>query len=231
LQYGLDPPSHVFINDGQGHFKEMEKSSLGALANLGMVTDAIWTDINADGEKKLIVVGDWMAPRIFVFRKNHFEEIQTNLNQLYGWWRMVLAADLNHDGKQDLILGNIGDNFYLHPDAQHPVKIWINDFDQNNVLDKIMTHVENGRDLPVFLKHDMEAQLPSLKKQNLLHEDFAKKSIQELFPKSVLDASLVKKFNYTTSILAINQGWTIFNKAFAGYDSALFGKCWIGRRP
>ncbi|MFI5153303.1 MAG: VCBS repeat-containing protein [Chitinophagales bacterium] len=206
LQYGLDPPSHVFINDGKGHFKEMEKSSLGALANLGMVSDAIWTDINADGEKELIVVGDWMAPRIFAFRKNHFEEIQTNLNQLYGWWRMVLAADLNQDGKQDIVLGNIGDNFYLHPDAQHPVKIWINDFDQNNVLDKIMTHVENGRDLPVFLKHDMEAQLPSLKKQNLLHEDFAKKSIQELFPKSVLDASLVKKFNYTTSILAINQG-------------------------
>ena len=205
-QYGLNPQNHVLINDGQGHFKEMEKPALGPLADLGMVTDATYTDLNGDGEKELVVVGDWMVPRIFAFRKNKFEEMQTNLNNLHGWWRMVLAADLNQDGRQDLVLGNIGDNFYLHPDSAHPVKIWINDFDQNNVLDKIMTHVENERDLPIFLKHNMEAQLPSLKKQNLLHKDFAKKSIQELFPQSVLDASLVKKFDYTTSIIAINQG-------------------------
>jgi hypothetical protein len=60
--------------------------------------------------------------------------------------------------------------------------------------------------MPVFLKHDLEMQIPSLKKQNLKHSDFAKKSIQDLFPAALLDSSLVRSFNYPASIIAINEG-------------------------
>ena len=60
--------------------------------------------------------------------------------------------------------------------------------------------------MPVFLKHDMEDQLPSLKKKNLKHADYAKRSIQELFTRQQLDSSLVKTFNYCSSIIAFNEG-------------------------
>ena len=52
----------------------------------------------------------------------------------------------------------------------------------------------------------MEDQLPSLKKQNLKHGEFAKKSIQDLFTKEMLNTSLIKQFNYCSSIVAINEG-------------------------
>jgi hypothetical protein len=128
------------------------------------------------------------------------------LNNLFGWWQSIAVADLNGDGNNDLILGNIGENFYLHPDSTHPVKLWINDFNQNGTLDKILTYTVEGKDKPVFLKREIVDQFPGLKKQNLKHHDYATKTIQQLFKKELIKSSVVKKFNYCSSIVAINNG-------------------------
>jgi hypothetical protein len=125
---------------------------------------------------------------------------------MFGWWRSVSVADVNGDGKLDLVLGNIGENFYLNPNRQNPVKLWVNDFNQNGNTDKILTRTVDGRDVPVFLKHDLQDEVPSIKKQNLQHADYAKKSIQDLFPADLLNKSLIKQFNYTSSCVAINNG-------------------------
>jgi len=171
-----------------------------------MVTNAVWADVVGDAAKELIIVGDWMTPRIFSFMKDHFEEVKTNLNNLFGWWQTIAVADVNNDGKQDLILGNIGENFYLQPDEKNPVKLWLNDFDQNGILDKVLTYTVDGNDKPVVVKHDLEEQLPSIKKNNLKHIDYAKRSIQELFSKELIEKSTVKQFNYSASVVAINNG-------------------------
>jgi hypothetical protein len=205
-KYGVNPSSYLYVNDGKGHFIDKTQSLCPAIANIGMVTGAVWADVAGDKEKELVITGEWMTPRIFSVHKDHFEEIKTNLSNMYGWWRTVAVADLNADGKEDLILGNVGENFYLHPGATTPVKLWITDFDQNGSADRIMTYTINGKDLPVFLKHDMEDQIPSLKKQNLKHSDYARKSIQELFPAGVIKNAQVKEFNYTPSCIAFNKG-------------------------
>ncbi|HEY4966179.1 MAG TPA: VCBS repeat-containing protein [Puia sp.] len=204
--YGLSPSSFLFVNDGKGHFTDIAKTKNPDIANIGMVTDAVWADVTGDSNKELIITGEWMSPRIFSYRTDHFEEIKTNLNNLYGWWQTIAAEDVNGDGQLDLVLGNLGENFYLHPDSVNPVKLWINDFDQNGIPDIVMTRTVEGKDLPVFLKHEMEDQIPSLKKQNLKNQDYAKRTIQELFSPEQLNKSLVKQFNYCSSIIAINQG-------------------------
>jgi hypothetical protein len=102
-------------------------------------------------------------------------------------------------------LGNIGENFYLQPDKKNPVKIWMNDFNKNGNIDKIITRTVDNRDVPVFLKDEMQAELPFIKKQNLQHADYAKKSIQDLIPADVLNNSTVKIFNYCSSVVAINK--------------------------
>jgi enediyne biosynthesis protein E4 len=204
--YGISPSSKLFVNDGHGHFKDIAKDKNPDIANIGMVTGAVWADVTGDKQKELIIVGEWMSPRIFSFKGDHFIEDSTNLSAFKGWWQSIAVADVNNDGKQDIILGNIGENFYLHPDMNNPVRLWINDFNQNGLSENILTRSINGKDMPVFLKHEMEAQIPSLKKKNLKHSEFAKKSIHDLFPEVLLNRSEVKEFNYCSSVIAINHG-------------------------
>ncbi|TKK70392.1 CRTAC1 family protein [Ilyomonas limi] len=204
--YGITPQSFIFINDGSGHFTDIAKSSNVSISNAGMITGAVWADVTGDTHKELIVTGEWMAPHIFTYNNKTFTEVKSNLNNMYGLWQTVATADVNGDGRQDLILGNIGENFYLHPDAEKPVKLFINDFNQNGNRDKILTYTVDGKDMPVFMKRELQDQIPAIKKQNLRHEDYAKKSIQELFPEELVSKSVVKQFNYCSSIIAVNKG-------------------------
>ena len=204
--YGKDPESYLFVNDGQGHFKDIAQTKNPDIANIGMVTGAVWEDITGDKQKELVIVGEWMTPRIFSFNKDHFDEVKTNITDKFGWWQTVAVADVNNDGKQDLLLGNIGENFYLCPKAESPAKLWMNDYDKNGDLDKIMTYTISGKDMPVFLKRDVQDQLPMLKKENLKHSEYANKTIQDLFSKDLIKSSIVKTFNYAPSCVAINEG-------------------------
>jgi hypothetical protein len=204
--YGISPASYIFVNGGKGHFTDIAASKNRDIANIGMVTAAVWADVMGNTDKELVIVGEWMTPRVFSFNGDHFVEITTNLAGLSGLWQTINAADLNGDGKMDLILGNIGENFYLRPGKESPVKLWMTDVDGNGDVDKILTNTIDGKDKPVFLKNDLQDQLPAIKKENLKHEDYAKKSIQDLFGAEVLAKAVVKKFDYASSCVAINNG-------------------------
>ena len=205
-EYGLAPTSYLYVNNGKGQFIDMAATKNKDIAAIGMVTGAVWTDMAGDSSKELVIAGKWMTPRIFSYNGDHFSEIKSNLQTMYGWWQTIEATDVNGDNKADLILGNIGDNFYLHPDAKHPVKLWINDFNRNGIKDKILTRTVGEREVPVFLKREVQDQVPGIKKENLKHHDFAKRTIQELFAQDLLRNSIVQQFNYTKSIVAINEG-------------------------
>jgi hypothetical protein len=204
FSYGVTPQSYLYQNDGKGHFKDIAPPEL---SYAGMITSAAWADINGDGRKELIVAGEWMTPRVFTYHNGKMEELKsTGLENMYGWWQSLAVSDVNGDGREDLILGNIGENFYLRPDNEHPVKLWLKDFDNSGTVDQFLTRTIDGRDMPVFLKREVTEQFPFLKKQNLKHSDYAKKSVQDLFSEEALKDSKVKLFNYCTSVVAISNG-------------------------
>ncbi|NCI47387.1 VCBS repeat-containing protein [Sediminibacterium sp. WSJ-3] len=204
-EYGVTPSSYLYVNDGKGHFTDIAAERNPDIAKIGMVTGAAWVDIQGDREKELVIAGQWMGVRAFAYSGGKFAEVKTNLSSMHGWWQTLQAADLDGDGDEDLVLGNIGENFYLRPDAQNPVKIWVSDFDQNNINDKILTRAIDGKDMPVFLKRDLEEQVPALKKKNLRHETFATKPVQELFTEEQLKKASVKDFTYSASCVALNN--------------------------
>ncbi len=203
--YGADPSQYLFINDGQGHFTNMAAGNQ-SFNSIGMVTGAVWADVAGDNKKELIVVGEYMAPKIFSVINNSITQIKTNLDDKAGWWQSIAVTDLNGDGKQDLVLGNVGKNFYLCPNEKKPVKLWLNDFDNNGSFDNILTRTVDGKDMPVFMKREMVDQFPILKKQNLRNEAYANKTLQELFTPEVLSKSKVKQFNTVSSCVAFNDG-------------------------
>jgi enediyne biosynthesis protein E4 len=154
-------------------------------------------------------VGEWVSPTIYKYNKQtkKLDELkETGLENMYGWWQTVKAGDINGDGKTDLILGNIGENFYLRPGKQTPVKLWLNDFDRSGTTDQFLTRTVDGRDVPVFLKREITDQFPGLKKENLKNADYARKDINELFGRDLTQTAEQKLFNYCSSVIAINEG-------------------------
>jgi len=113
---------------------------------------------------------------------------------------------VNHDGKMDLIMGNVGENFYLQPSKESPVKLFVNDFDKNGIKDKVVTYTVDGKDKPVVVKRELEEMVPAIKKNNLKHIQYANKSIQEIFQVEDIKSAIVKHFDYASSIIAINKG-------------------------
>nr|WP_214460602.1 VCBS repeat-containing protein [Flavihumibacter fluvii] len=210
-QYGISPSSYIYINDGSGHFSDATNVYSKELVKPGMVTDAEWADITGDGKKELIIVGEWMSPRIFSIQGHSLVEMQTNLLSMKGWWQSVTIADLDKDGKNDLVLGNTGKNNYLVSDGNLPVRLWVNDFDGNGIIDKILSKTVNGKYMPVFMKRELTDQLPPLQKQNLKHAQYAEKSIQDLFPSELIQSAEVKEWNEGGSFIAWNNGNTNFS--------------------
>jgi hypothetical protein len=204
--YGVDPTSFLLQNDGKGHFVDVTVAKAPGLRNIGMLTAASWVDLDGDHKNELVLVGSWMAPHIFKYSQEKFAEIKSNLNALSGLWQSLQIADINKDGKMDMIIGNVGENFYLQPTLQSPSKLFVNDFDKNGIKDKVVTYTVDGKDKPVVVKRELEEMVPAIKKNNLKHIQYANKSIQEIFTKEDIKNSIIKNFNYASSILAINKG-------------------------
>jgi enediyne biosynthesis protein E4 len=203
--YGLSASSYILKNDGKGNFTDVTQTVAPQFKALGMVTDAVVGSINSNATPTLLVVGEWMYPMAFEYKDNRFTEVKTNLQNHYGWWQKIDIADIDKDGMNDIILGNIGENFYLKPNATAPVKLWINDFDKNGIAEKVFSRTVNNQDVPVFLKREFTDALPSFKKENLRHRAFANKTMQTLFTANQISTSTIKQFTYASSCIAFNN--------------------------
>ena len=200
-------PSHIFLeNEGKGTFKNSTERIAFHTKKAGMITDAVWTDVDGDNKKDLITVSDWGTPKVFRNTGRRLSNYESNLDSLHGWWGVIKETDIDNDGDIDFIIGNQGKNAHYIPKKGNPMKIWINDFDDNGTIEQIMTQNINGKDYPLHQKKELVGQLVSLKKRNLKASDYAKRTIQELFSKEVIEVSDVKQAEITASIVAINEG-------------------------
>ncbi|MEM8847070.1 MAG: VCBS repeat-containing protein [Bacteroidota bacterium] len=204
--YGVNP-EHLFLeNDGNGNFSDITENKAFHLKNVGMVTDALWADYDGDSKKDLIITTDWGSVKVFKNNGRRLSPQETDLDSLSGWWNTVYAEDLDSDGDVDFVLGNHGSNFSYKASTTAPLKLFVNDFDDNGTIEQLFTQHYNGKDVPVTLKRELTAQLNSLKKENLKFSDFATKSVDELIDSTIIKKSIIKEVNTTQSIVALNQG-------------------------
>jgi len=206
MNYGLPPQSYIYENTGDGNFKDATLYFAPFLKSIGMITDAILTNVLGNESKELILIGEWMSPVILTLNRGRYEQVSTNLNEYSGWWYAIESDDVDGDGDQDLIIGNRGENFYFKGSFDAPVKLWLWDFDNNGTVEKIITRQIDGRDMTVALKRELSEQVTSLNNPNFTHLDFAGKSIQDLFPPEVLEKAKVRTGTWFKSSIVINEG-------------------------
>ncbi|MBO0590729.1 VCBS repeat-containing protein [Cellulophaga sp. E16_2] len=204
--YGIDP-NHIFLeNNGNGTFTNATEKIAYDTKNAGMITDAIWADIDGDNKPDLITVSDWGVPNIYKNNGRRLAKLPTDLDNLKGFWNTIETADIDNDGDLDLIIGNQGSNVPYKATRLNPLKMWINDFDSNGTIEQIFTQSFSGNDYPLHQKREIMAQIVSLKKKNLKASEYAKRTISELFPKKIFESSICKEATIMESIVAINDG-------------------------
>ena len=204
--YGINPDHLFLLNNGDGTFSDVTERSAYDLKDAGMITDAKWLDMDGDGKKDLVTVSDWGSPKIYKNSGRRLSDSKSSLDSLNGWWGAIEGYDLDNDGDQDLILGNMGSNLHYKPEPGKPMKMWVNDFDNDGTIEQITTQNYNGGDYPLHQKKELTSQMLALKKKNLKASDYAKRTIHELFPKNVLDNTILKQANISESVIAINDG-------------------------
>jgi hypothetical protein len=204
--YGINPKHQLWKNNADGTFTDITQTNAYALKNLGLVTDAKATDIDNDGKQDLVISREWDAPVIFRSNGKQLAEWKTNLSEYKGYWNSIAVADLNKDGLNDLIIGNDGSNVPYKPSQEAPLRMYVNDFDNNGTIEQIFTETIDGKDNPIIIKNELTSQIVSLKKENLKYADYAVKSIDQLFPQERLDQSLVRTITMSESVIAYNNG-------------------------
>ncbi|MCS5491519.1 VCBS repeat-containing protein [Algoriphagus limi] len=205
--YGAPPSSHIWINDGTGNFEEKTAEFAPQLQELGMITDASWIDWDSDGKLDLVLVGDWMAPTFFRNIGGQLEKIEMpEMYNLKGWYRSLDVANLNQDNLPDLILGNQGLNTRFKASLEQPIQLYLNDFDQNGSIEQIFTIEKDGVAIPYTLKHELEMQIPSIKKKYIKYSNYNNQTLNQIFNTDVLSKSIILEANHLESGVLVNLG-------------------------
>ena len=182
-KYPETPKSYLLVNDGKGNFTDKTATLAPGLQNAGMVTDALWVDLNNDKQKDLIVVGEWMPIKVFINEKgkltdksNAYFSSATN-----GWWNRIYADDFDKDGDLDFIVGNRGLNTQVKVSREQPCTMYYKDFDNNGSIDGIMCYYIQGKSYPALSRDEMLEQLPVLRKKFNDYASYSTAAVADLF--------------------------------------------------
>jgi len=208
--YGVPANGYILENDGQGAFKNMTSTVAPELERLGLFTDAVWIDIEGDGDLDLAVVGDWLPVTFFINENGRFhKQIMEKTN---GFWNTIATGDFNADGQVDLVATNRGWNTRFKASETEPITMHVNDFDGNGTAEQIISVYNDGKSYPLALRHDLVQQMPGLKKKYLKYEDYKNQTIEDIFTPEQLEGSVKHEVFVTATSVFLNKGDGVFER-------------------
>ena len=208
LKYGAKCSGFILENDGKGNFTDVTANKAKDLKGIGMITDAIFHDLDADGDDDLMIVGEFMGIEIFVNQDgSYIRKEESDVKELKGWWNTIHKADLDNDGDLDFIVGNHGLNSRFKASPEKPITLFSKDFDKNGFIDPVLAfRASNGKDYPYALRHNLIDQMKGLKKKFPDYESFKDASMDVIFSPKDLETSNQLKATILSSIILINNG-------------------------
>ncbi len=208
LKYGTSCSGFILENNGNGTFIDVTKEKAGELQQIGMITDALFQDLDSDGDEDLIIVGEFMGIEMFINNNGVFNRKKDNpFSELKGWWNTIVQADLDNDNDLDLIIGNHGLNSRFEASTEKPITLYSNDFDNNGFIDPILSfRLEDGKDYPYALRHDLIGQIKTLARRFPDYQSFKTASITDIFTPEQLAGANKLEVNTLSSIILVNQG-------------------------
>ncbi len=213
-QYPKPASGYLYRNDSQkGHvkFTDVTDQLAPGLKNIGLISDALWSDFNNDGKIDLIVCGEFMPVTFLSNINGKFTKTDVGVDSLKGLWNSITAADVDNDGKTDYILGNLGLNSFYKGSEEHPFEVYADDFDGNGSFDAIpflYLKGENGKvaEYPAFTKDDLVKQLVRTNRQFLTYKAFAAATVDNILSEEERKKAIHVSANFMRSAVFKNLG-------------------------
>jgi len=207
-EYGRLASSYILENDGRGNLAENTLNVCPGLREVGMVTDATWSDLDRDGDDDLIVVGEWMSPRVFVNEKGKLVEQSSSwqTDKLAGWWNVIHPVDMDGDGDVDFVLGNHGLNSRMKASVREPLRMYVQDFDDNGTIEQVIARWWDGKEYPLAQRSDLISQIPEIKKRFVKYESYKNATMEDVFGAAKLKSSTILSATEFRSGILLNQG-------------------------
>lgn len=175
--------SSYILENKNGKFTDITSTVAPQLKDIGMITDAIFEDVNGDGKADLVTIGEWMTPMAHLYEKGKYKYDPTIFPEedLHGWWNDIVALDIDGDGSKELLLGNNGLNNKFHPSREKSLKIYLDDFDKNGRKDIVLSKYASGEEHPVRGRECLSQQMPEISEKYKTYVDFAQAEFSEIF--------------------------------------------------
>ena len=205
-QYPNPASSMLLINDN-GQLSNKTESLSPQLLNMGMVTDAIWSDYDNDSDLDLIVVGEWMPITIFENNNGSLSKLEMeDFKSSYGWWFSIEQGDFDNDGDMDYIAGNLGLNYKYKTSFDKPFDVYYNDFDANGNADIVLGYYNKEKHYPLRGFSCSSEQIPDLKKKIVKYDAFASMELKDVYGEEKLKNSLHYSADTFASVYIENIG-------------------------
>ncbi len=206
--YGVPVNGYLLDNVGKGSFSNISSVAAPQLGSIGMIRDMEWFDADGDGDKDMIIAGDWMPLKIFINNNGVFTEMDDPFSGLLteGWWNCIETCDFDSDGDIDFVAGNHGLNSRFRASPEKPVTMYVNDFDLNGTAEQIICVYDGDVSYPLALKHDLTSQIPGLEFKYPEYELYKDQTAADIFtPEQLAKSIRLDAFMMETSLF-LNDG-------------------------
>jgi enediyne biosynthesis protein E4 len=203
--YPKPPRSYLLRNDLNNKFTDVTPDEL---KNMGMVTTAIWADMDKDGWEDLVTAGEFMPISIFknISGKTFTHSSNHSITHSSGWWNSLEIADFDKDGDMDIIAGNLGTNTRYKVSPNEPLRIHAKDFDKNSRIDPIMSYYVQGKNYIAHTRDELSTQIPPMKARFDTYKKLAENTFEDSFLSEELKDAFVAKAECLESSYFENLG-------------------------